>query len=174
MTATMKKPRVIYVPTLPKEAVPYGGLNYPEAKREGIPWPYPKRAIIVQKGLSKRKRREAIAHETAESRLLRRGMTHRKAAKIAAEVVRIKHGLKSKKIKTVQKIGYGLIGVNRQAAHRYHIHGKIGKQTIEVTRGQPRAVRRHTVQHEEIESYLMSRGEHYHPAHDIALLLEDI
>ena len=73
-----------------------------------------------------------------------------------------------------KKIKGGYIGMNRFAAkcHNIPFHHK-HRSTIEIYDKMSKPIKRVTEKHEEIEYRLMSKGIHYHPAHDLALKYEN-
>lgn len=72
--------RVRLVKRIPKG---YVGMNYYAARSLRIPFPYPKKTILVRRDLGKRARERTILHEKVEYELMKRGLSYRKAHKIA-------------------------------------------------------------------------------------------
>lgn len=61
----------------------YDGMNAPAAKQLGLPYPYPKDVVTVNRNLSKKRQREVARHERIEVANLKKGMSYHKAHKVA-------------------------------------------------------------------------------------------
>ncbi len=61
------------------------GMNYPASQVLHFRWPWGKKDVAVEKGLSKKLRQRVIRHEIKERNLIAKGYSYRKAHFIAGD-----------------------------------------------------------------------------------------
>jgi hypothetical protein len=75
--------RTKQVSSIPKG---YIGMNYHAANSHHLPFPYPKKTILVLRKMGKRTRKRTIRHEKVEYALMEKGKTYKKAHKTALKM----------------------------------------------------------------------------------------
>jgi hypothetical protein len=81
-----KPTRIIQEPS--KKMYDYEALNADAARAFGVPWPYGKNAIVIDKNMHGRLRRRTEVHEMVEKHFMDKGMKYWPAHKLASKVER--------------------------------------------------------------------------------------